>query len=235
MTQSDIGPTALPGTPIDQPAGATALPGTPTDEPAGATVMPGTPIGLPTDELTTPPTSVEESDDSNTTSFPAAENEPGDSVYQSDNVNQSDGENVAPGTLSGDPAVIPPNAREEHIAGLTRENEAAAILVENGYDVEQNPDVPGGKNPDYILSGPEGNGIIGEGVVADALSPTTSNTFNIVTRIDEKITSGQAEAVAVNLAGSEATAQELIEELARNPVDGPVIIIDQQQNIYIVE
>ncbi len=94
MTQSDIGPNALPGTPIDQPAGATALPGTPMDEPAGATVMPGTPIGSPTDELTTPPTSVEESDDANTTSFPVAENEPGDSVYQSDNVNQSDVENV---------------------------------------------------------------------------------------------------------------------------------------------
>jgi hypothetical protein len=56
-----------------------------------------------------------------------------------------------------------------------------------------------------------------------------------VVKIDGKITSGQADAVVVNLADSEATAQELIEELARNPVDGPVIIIDQQQNIYIVE
>jgi hypothetical protein len=118
----------------------------PIDEPTGATVMPGTPIGSPTDELTTPPTSVDESDDSNTTSFPVAENEPGDSVYQSDNdyeIGTSDG---GPGVWAEEPISAQGAEYQEQVTGAPQ---GTAYVVPapgrpsgevsfDGYDPERN-------------------------------------------------------------------------------------------------
>ena len=48
---------------------------------------------------------------------------------------------------------IPLNVDEQTRNGLTRENESAVLLAQAGYDVEQNPVVPGLKKPDYLDRG----------------------------------------------------------------------------------
>jgi hypothetical protein len=41
----------------------------------------------------------------------------------------------------------------DNIRALIRENEAADVLAKYGYVVEQNPTMPGSKNPDYLIEG----------------------------------------------------------------------------------
>lgn len=53
----------------------------------------------------------------------------------------------------GNPESIPKKADPETVRAITRQNEAADKLAQNGYDVEHAPDVPGSRNPDYRSPG----------------------------------------------------------------------------------
>jgi hypothetical protein len=75
------------------------------------------------------------------------------------------------------------------------ENEAAATLAQAGYDVEQNPSVPGTKNPDYKI----------EGKVFDCVAPTSANPYSIWSNVKKnKIDKGQTERVVINIDAPDA-------------------------------
>lgn len=86
----------------------------------------------------------------------------------------------------------------------------AQVLARQGYDVEQNPAVPGLKNPDYLV----------EGRIFDAYSPTRSKVRSIAGAIEEKVVSGQTSRVVVDLDNTPVTADELREQLRRWPIAG---------------
>ncbi|ENK9962541.1 hypothetical protein AB4G05_005170 [Salmonella enterica] len=78
------------------------------------------------------------------------------------------------GSLTGYPAKNPANSTEDNKRAIWRENESAIILSQRGYNVEQNPSVPGIKNPDFKINGE----------VFDNIAPTTSNVRNIYDRVN---------------------------------------------------
>jgi hypothetical protein len=57
----------------------------------------------------------------------------------------------------------------ENRQALERENDSARVLARQGYDVEQNPEVPGDKNPDYRI----------EGEIFDNVAQTTPRARNV--------------------------------------------------------
>ncbi|WP_222426549.1 hypothetical protein [Amycolatopsis rhizosphaerae] len=77
---------------------------------------------------------------------------------------------------------------------LQRENESATTLSRAGYDVEQNPTIPGDKNPDYRVNGK----------IFDCYAPTTSNVRNIASRMEEKVVDGQTDRIVLNLSDTSA-------------------------------
>jgi hypothetical protein len=107
--------------------------------------------------------------------------------------------------------------------GLGRENEAADTLAKAGYDVEQNPDVPGEKNPDYRV----------EGRIFDCYSPKTANLDTIYDKMGEKVKSGQADRLVLNTVDTSADPAELRAVLERKPIRGlkEVILIDGDGNV----
>ncbi|MBV9024027.1 MAG: hypothetical protein JO362_09585 [Streptomycetaceae bacterium] len=66
--------------------------------------------------------------------------------------------------------------------GLRRESESADTLAKAGYQVEQNPDVPGDKNPDYRV----------EGKIFDCYAPTSDSVKGVSRGIEGKLTSSRA-------------------------------------------
>lgn len=90
------------------------------------------------------------------------------------------------------------------------ENEAARILAAKGYDIEQNPDVPGSKNPDYRI----------EERIFDCVAPTTTRIENIYSRIERKIENHQTERVLLYLKDNPANIEVLRERLIRRPIPG---------------
>ena len=127
--------------------------------------------------------------------------------------------------LSGKPTEIPLNGSPENVRGLLRENETAQIMADNEYYVEQNPNVPGPKNPDYGI----------EGETCDCYSPSTSNVQNIWSNMSEKVSGGQANNLVVNLADSTVPPAQLQTYLANNPIPGmqSLFIIDQFGNVIV--
>ncbi len=92
----------------------------------------------------------------------------------------------------GVPTEIPPTQKDRfRIRSLTRENEAAETLSKNGFDVEQNPVIPGTKSePDYLI----------EGKVFDCYAPWGDNLddlFKVVVKKVEK--KGQTDRILLNL------------------------------------
>jgi hypothetical protein len=123
---------------------------------------------------------------------------------------------------SGRPTRIHGNADTRR--SLQRENESANTLARSGYDVEQNPSVPGPKNPDYRINGK----------IFDNIAPTTGNARNIATRIqEEKVGTGQADRVVLNLADSPVDVGVMRAQLHDWPIEGlkEVIAIDKQGTI----
>ncbi len=123
---------------------------------------------------------------------------------------------------SGRPTRIHGNADTRR--SLQRENESANTLARSGYDVEQNPSVPGPKNPNYRINGK----------IFDNIAPTTGNARNIATRIqEEKVGTGQADRVVLNLADSPVDVGVMRAQLHDWPIKGlkEVIAIDKQGNI----
>jgi hypothetical protein len=123
------------------------------------------------------------------------------------------------GSLSGEPTEIPPGSDAETSRSLARENESANSLAKNGYSVEQNPKVPGLKRPDYKI----------DGEIFDCYSPSTDKVRNIASSIDDKVQSGQAQNVVVNLKDSSVTSEMLNTQISNYPIDGlkRLIIIDK--------
>ena len=103
------------------------------------------------------------------------------------------------------------------------ENEAADKLANAGYKVEQNPQVPGAKNPDYRI----------EGEIFDGYSPHTSNASTVRNEIALKVSEGQADRIVLNLTDSNLTRFQLRQELAQFPIPGlkEIILIDKIGNI----
>ncbi|MEU6246547.1 hypothetical protein [Glycomyces sp. NPDC047010] len=96
---------------------------------------------------------------------------------------------------------------------LRRENEAAKVLAEAGYDIEQNPaTTSSGKNPDYLI----------QGEIWDCYSPRGSSTRTIHTAIREKVGRGgedqQADRIVLNLDASGASPAEIRARLERSPI-----------------
>ncbi|WP_051969991.1 putative T7SS-secreted protein [Kitasatospora azatica] len=118
---------------------------------------------------------------------------------------------------------IPKNADPTTVRALGRENESAEILAKNGYKVEQNPDVPGAKNPDYRV----------EGEIMDCLSPTSDNPRNIASEMQKKINKGQADRIVLNMTDTPVDVAAMRQQLTDYPVSGlkEVKVIDKSGNI----
>jgi len=132
------------------------------------------------------------------------------------------------GSLTGRPTVISPNQDPSVVRSLTRENESATTLANNGYQVVQNPPtLPNGKNPDYIVNGQ----------VFDAYSPSTSSVRNAASEIGNKISNGQTNNVVVNLTDSTITPAQLQNQLNTYPIPGlqQVIAIDQAGKVVVIK
>lgn len=126
----------------------------------------------------------------------------------------------AKGELTGTRTAISSADDTATIRSLTRENESATTLANNGYKVQQNPPaLPNGKNPDYIVNGQ----------VFDNYAPSTGNVRNAARVIEGKVLAGQADNVVVNLADSSITPSALRDQLTNYPITGlnQVIIIDK--------
>lgn len=100
---------------------------------------------------------------------------------------------------------------------IERENESADILARKGYDVEQNPNVPGNMNPDYKINGE----------IYDNYAPSTGNPRNIWSEVEGKVMRGQTENVVINLKDSPVDMTALSEQFSEWPIDGlkDVIVI----------
>lgn len=93
---------------------------------------------------------------------------------------------------------------------LMRENEAAELLAQNGYQIEQNPKIEGSsKNPDYRM----------EGRIFDCYSPNKRTpTRSVWDRIQDKINGGQTKRVVVNLDDWKRSTRSLEKQLQQYPI-----------------
>jgi len=110
----------------------------------------------------------------------------------------------------GEPTPINRNDDEATQRSIRRENESAGIIAENGYDVVQNPSVAGPKRPDYLINGQ----------VYDHLAPSTGNVRNIWDRVKEKVETGQAPNVVIDLQDSGTSEEALRRQFADWPIEG---------------
>lgn len=126
-------------------------------------------------------------------------------------------------TPSGNPTRIPSNESPENKLALQRENESAEILAKDGYNVEQQPGVPGIKNPDYRI----------EGQIFDNYAPTTENARNIAKGIQKKVDTGQADRIVLNLSDSPVDLAKMSAQFHDWPIQGlkEVKVIDAQGNV----
>ncbi len=121
--------------------------------------------------------------------------------------------------LFGTKTKIPAKADPETIRGLTRENDAAQMLADSGFHVEQNPVLPGPKNPDYKINGE----------VFDCYSPSGSSVTNMHGKVKDKILKEQTESVVINMADTSATFEAVKQQFMDWPIPGlkKIIVIDQ--------
>lgn len=103
-----------------------------------------------------------------------------------------------------------PNASADRVRSDIRENEAADTLAQSGYDIEQNPSVPGSKRPDYRI----------EGKIFDNIAPKTDNPRSIWSRAKDKIDEQQTERVVLNLDDSAVDIDVLRAQFADWPIEG---------------
>ncbi|MFI8711667.1 hypothetical protein [Brevibacillus brevis] len=111
-----------------------------------------------------------------------------------------------------------------------RENEAAEILAQNGYDIEQNRKVPGTKkDPDYLIGG----------VVFDCYSPAGSTVpRNVASTLDrKKISKGQTRRIILNLRDWEGNVSELKKQFKDWPIknlDEVIAITEDKKVIHLL-
>jgi Contact-dependent growth inhibition CdiA C-terminal domain len=102
---------------------------------------------------------------------------------------------------------------KEQRRGHKRENESADILANEGYNVKQGPPKqPNGTKPDYQI----------EGNTFDCYAPTSTNEDTIRKGISDKVRSGQADRIVLNLNDSKVTPEQMKSILSneRKPVPG---------------
>ncbi|MGW3046308.1 CdiA C-terminal domain-containing protein, partial [Kitasatospora sp. NPDC001159] len=128
--------------------------------------------------------------------------------------------NATPG---GRVTPIDKSADATTVRSITRENESAEILAKNGYKVEQNPKVPGDKNPDYRV----------EGEIMDCYAPTTDKPRAISHKIQEKVDEGQADRIVLNMSDTPVDMDAMRKQLNDWPINGlkEVKVIDKAGNI----
>ncbi|MCV2883066.1 phage minor head protein [Actibacterium sp. XHP0104] len=117
----------------------------------------------------------------------------------------------------GEPTPINPSDDEATQRGHRRENEAAQILGQNGFDIIQNPLVDGLKRPDYLINGE----------VYDHYAPSTDHPRRIWERVQEKVEKGQAANIVIGLQDSSVDEDALRQQFENWPIEGlgDVIII----------
>nr|WP_280491847.1 helix-turn-helix domain-containing protein [Nocardia asiatica] len=137
-----------------------------------------------------------------------------------------------PGAVpSGSKAVVavpgvghePAGFRQEQ-RGLRRQNEAAVVLARAGFQVEQHPEEPGKRLPDFRI----------EGRIFDCYAPATGKVSNICFEIRRKVyVKRQAERIVVNLADSTADPVELSLALRRHPIPNlrEILAIDRHGTV----
>jgi Contact-dependent growth inhibition CdiA C-terminal domain len=136
-------------------------------------------------------------------------------------------ETTKPGTVAGPQAHPLPQDDATTTRSLIRENETADQLAEAGYDVERKPEVPGLKEPDYLVNGD----------VFDCYAPEPNTSVrNIWDRVKEKIDQAQTERVVVNLADSSRSLRDVIGQFSDFPIPGlkELFIFDQNGNLTIL-
>jgi hypothetical protein len=86
------------------------------------------------------------------------------------------------------------------------------LVASKGYQTEQNPPTaPNGKNPDYKI----------EGEYFDLISPTPDKSaYGINTRVAEKVNSGQADRIILDLDGWKGKVIDIKTQFEANPVPG---------------
>jgi len=109
--------------------------------------------------------------------------------------------------------------------GIELENQSADILADAGYKVEQNPKVPGDKNPDYRI----------EGQIFDNYAPQPeTDAKGVVDGINRKVGKGQAERIVLNMTDDPGVTRQQIRDALKDYRDSrlkEVIMIDQHGNI----
>lgn len=123
----------------------------------------------------------------------------------------------------GEPTPINRNDDEATQRSIRRENESAGILAENGYDVVQNPSVAGPKRLDYLINGQ----------VYDHLAPSTGNVRKVWDRVNEKVETGQAPNVVIDLQDSGISEEALRRQFADWSIEGlgDVLIVRPDRTI----
>ena len=98
-----------------------------------------------------------------------------------------------------------PTGSKENQRSLQRENESADILVEKGYNVEQNPltteidKIRKGKQPDYRINGE----------IFDNYAPNNADVEQIRNEISRKVKRKQTYRVVINLDDSDVAMEEI--------------------------
>lgn len=101
---------------------------------------------------------------------------------------------------------------------IRRQNESADTLAGEGFDLEMLPkqrdangvEIPGVKNPDFKIDGKE----------FDAYSPKTGNPSQIRKKMSEKVSTGQADRIVLNLDDSPVEVDRVRDYLSVNPING---------------
>lgn len=106
----------------------------------------------------------------------------------------------------GSPTALEGSTRTKN--SLRKENESAEQLAARGFDVEQNPTLPGGKKPDYLI----------EGQVFDCYTPHEADVDGVRKSISGKVRGKQADRIVVNLDLSPLTPADIEGVLTRKPV-----------------
>jgi hypothetical protein len=149
------------------------------------------------------------------------------SPFQADRMDAS-AEPPARGTTGGDAGGSPgftapsgspdPNHRprgertdEKDSRGLRRENEAADLIAQRGFDIEQNPaPKANGKEPDYKI----------EGEYFDCSAPETSDISQIRKGLSRKVREDQADRLILYMDDTPRTTDEVAAILERRPIKG---------------
>jgi len=126
----------------------------------------------------------------------------------------------------GSQTPIAAHEARENIRALTRENESARTLAQNGYEVFQNPRIPGAggagvKMPDYRINGH----------LFDNYAPSTSSARNIWTTVQGKVQNEQARRIVLNLDDSKIAMETLQQQFRNWPIEGleQILVIRQGQ------